>query len=57
MRILIVDDERTALKDLERALRKVVSEAEINTADEVEHALILCREQTFDVAFLDIRMP
>ena len=57
MKILIVDDERTALRDLERALRKVVPEAEISMADEVDMAVALCREQAFDVAFLDILMP
>ena len=57
MKILIVDDERTALRDLERALRRVVPDAEISSADEVDTALALCREQEFDVVFLDIRMP
>ena len=57
MNILIVDDERTALKDLERALRKVVPEAKVDMADEVDAALSLCREYVYDVVFLDIRMP
>lgn len=57
MNILIVDDERTALIDLERALRKVVPDAEISKTDEVDTAAELCREQAFDVVFLDIRMP
>ena len=57
MKILIVDDERTALRDLERALGKVVPEAGIDSADEVDMALALCREREYDVVFLDIHMP
>ena len=57
MKILIVDDELTALRDLERALKKVVPDAEIQKADEVDTALTMVREQEFDVTFLDIHMP
>lgn len=57
MNILIVDDEVSALRDLERTLKKTVQDAEITKADRAETALSLCREQEFDVAFLDIRMP
>ena len=47
MNILIVDDERTALIDLERALRKVVPDAEISKTDEVDTAAELCREHPY----------
>ncbi len=57
MKILIVDDEYAALRDLDRALRKVVPEAEILMVDEVETAIALCKERPFDVVFLDINMP
>jgi len=57
MKILIVDDELTALRDLERALKKVVPDADIQKADEVDTALSMVREQEFDVTFLDIHMP
>ena len=57
MNILIVDDEVSALRDLARTLKKTVQDADIKQADRAETALTLCREQEFDVAFLDIRMP
>ena len=57
MKILLVDDEITALTDLEHALKKVKPEAEIILADGVEKALAFCREECFDVIFLDINMP
>ena len=57
MRILIVDDEESALHDISRMLKKVVPDAHIETADEAEKALELFRECEFDVAFLDIKMP
>ena len=57
MRILIVDDEKTALKNLERILSKAAPGAYVEKADEAERALELCREDSFDVIFLDISMP
>ena len=57
MNILIVEDEVTALRDLARTLKKTVPDAQIKQADRAETALSLCREQEFDVVFLDIRMP
>lgn len=57
MNILIVDDEVSALRDLARTLKNTVPDAQIKQADRAETALALCREQEFDVAFLDIRMP
>lgn len=57
MDVLIVDDERTALKNLTRVLKKVVPDAVIAETDESDGALKLCREAIFDVVFLDINMP
>ena len=57
MDVLIVDDERTALKNLTRVLKKVVPDAVIAETDEADGALKLCRENIFDVVFLDINMP
>ena len=57
MRILLVDDELTALRDLERVMNKAVSNALIDKTDDVETAVKLCREKEYDVAFLDISMP
>ena len=57
MNILIVDDEVSALRDLARTIEKTVQDAEIKKADRALDALSLCREQEFDVVFLDIRMP
>ena len=57
MNILIVDDEVSALRDLARTIEKTVQDAEIKKADRAWKALSLCREQEFDVVFLDIQMP
>lgn len=57
MNILLVDDEVSALRQMENVVKQVVPEAGIAKAGEAEAALALCREQTFDVAFLDISMP
>ena len=57
MNILIVDDERTAINDLEKVLRSVAPTAVIHTAESADEAIRLCREVSFGVAFLDIQMP
>ena len=57
MKLLIVDDEESALRDLERTICKTVPDAEIRKTDTTKKAIALCRESGFDVAFLDIRMP
>ena len=57
MNILLVDDEVSALRQIENVVRQVLPEAEIKKADEAEAAISLCREQAFDVVFLDISMP
>lgn len=57
MKLLLVDDEVTALRDLERELKKVAPDASVEKADEVEQALSLVKNEEFDVVFLDINMP
>lgn len=57
MNILVVDDERTALLDIVRSLEKVASDAKIDKTDDAYQALDLCKDNAYDVAFLDINMP
>ena len=57
MDVLIVDNEKTALKQVSRVLRRVAAEAIIKETSDAYDALQLCRETAFDVAFLDIEMP
>ncbi len=57
MKMLIVDDERTAIRDLEILLKKVVPTGEIRSADNYKDALSICKENRIDVAFLDVSMP
>ena len=57
MRIIIVDDEYNAVRDLELSLREIVPTAEISTATKADTALELFREREFDAAFLDVNMP
>ena len=57
MNILIVDNEASSLQNLEQILEKMVQEAKIKKADRADMALLLCREQEFDIVFLDIHMP
>lgn len=56
MKILLVDDEAGALRDLLRVMEKAAPGDEIVTARESKAALSLCGEQSFDVVFLDIKM-
>lgn len=59
MKILAVDDERTALNILTRAIRSAVPEAELRPFQTVADALRELRDNGYqpDVAFLDIEMP
>jgi len=57
MRILIVDDEKNSVRDLELSLREIVPGAEIETASSSDTALEIFRGGEFDVAFLDVNMP
>ena len=57
MEVLIVDDERTAQKNLARVLSKVTENAHVQMTEQAEEAVSLCRDFDFDVVFLDINMP
>ena len=57
MNILLVDDERSALRDLERIVRNAEPDTEIFAADSSREAVEICRSTNIQVAFLDIQMP
>lgn len=57
MKILIIDDEWAARKELERVVRNVVTDADIRMASNAGDALKLGRSEIFDVIFLDIQIP
>src|SRR5262245_48668863 len=54
-RILVVDDER----NIRRTLGMVLETAgyEVESAGDGEEALAKCREQHYDIAFIDLQMP
>lgn len=56
MKILIVDDEELARARLKRMLATLGHENVIE-AHNAQMALELCKEESFDLAFLDINMP
>lgn len=56
-RILIADDEPQLRNHLQHLLRELWPEASITEAEDGSVALLLCKQQHFDVAFLDIQMP
>lgn len=56
MKILAVDDEKIGLEGLVSTIKEVESSAEIYSFQKAEDALAFCRENVFEVAFLDIRM-
>lgn len=56
MNIIAVDDEPGALRALERAIAATTPKARLACFDESTKALGHARENTVDVAFLDIRM-
>lgn len=57
MNILLVDDERTALRDLENVVARAAPLAQICCADTVFAALEHVRANPVDIVFLDIQMP
>lgn len=57
MKIMLVDDERSALRDLERIVRHAEPQAEIVTAGSSAEALEICRQGDVHIAFLDIQLP
>lgn len=57
MKILIIDDEWAARKDLRRVVRNVVADVHIKMASNAGAALRLGRSEAYDVIFLDIQIP
>lgn len=55
-RIMIVDDEPNILKSLNRALRKH-SDWDVETYENVDHALKRAQTMTFDLVISDYKMP
>lgn len=55
--ILAVDDERPALDDLARMLRRVSGVAEVECAINGSEALRTLNARGFDAVFIDVRMP
>jgi DNA-binding LytR/AlgR family response regulator len=54
---LVADDEALARDELVYMLRRVGGVSRVEQADSAIEALSLLRQSTFDVVFLDIRMP
>ena len=57
MKVLAVDDSAPALAELRRLLLASPGVEDVATASDPVAALLLLKEMTFDVAFLDIAMP
>lgn len=57
MKILIIDDEWAARQELERVVKNVVADADIQTASNAADALRLGRSNAYDVIFLDVQIP
>lgn len=57
LRVLLVDDERLARKDLRRMLSDIPSVEVVGEADSVAGALKLVGRDDPDLVFLDIQMP
>ena len=56
MKILAVDDERLALQLLTETVHNVLPNAEIFSCGKVHEVMDCVKENTFEIAFLDIRM-
>ena len=54
-RILVVDDERNIRRNLDMVLE--AEGYQVDTASDGDEALAKCKEQHFDMAFVDIQMP
>jgi DNA-binding LytR/AlgR family response regulator len=57
LRVLAVDDERPALRDLARMLESSPKVSVVQVADSGGEALRTLAEHRFDAIFLDVRMP
>jgi DNA-binding NtrC family response regulator len=56
-KVLIVDDSSTVRQIIQKVVQGSIFNCEITEAGDGETALTLCRNSTFDVAFLDCNMP
>jgi CheY-like chemotaxis protein len=57
MNVLLVDDSPTFLKIMHKVLARSVFRLNIKEANAGDLAIARCREETFDVVFLDVNMP
>ena len=57
MNILVVDDEVSALRQIEMVLKSVVPDAEVEKTNKSQIALEMFEQNDYDVVFLDIEMP
>ncbi|HEX2090392.1 MAG TPA: response regulator transcription factor [Actinomycetota bacterium] len=57
MKILLVDDHTLVRKGLIHLLGSVLSEAEVDEAEDADEALQKLRASKYDVALVDIRLP
>ena len=55
--ILIVEDSKPILRDIERLIRENLKETEIETAYDGEEALEIIQHLEPDILFTDIKMP
>lgn len=56
MNIIAVDDERPALRTLERAIAHVARDAKVTCFESAGEALAYAKEKVVDIAFLDVEM-
>ncbi|MDD6485039.1 MAG: response regulator [Clostridiales bacterium] len=57
MRIMIVEDEKYAMKQLCSVVEQASPGAEIACFNESDNAVAAAKHKNYDVAFLDIHMP
>lgn len=56
MKILAIDDEKSALNVLVQAVKEVLPQAELHAFTDVGRAMQMAEQVSFDVAFLDIEL-
>ena len=57
MKILVVDDEPAAVRDLSMVLNDVSEDFDIDSAGDAPEAISLCEKHSYDVLFVDIDLP
>lgn len=57
LRVLVIDDERPALDELQYLLDRDPRIAEVHTSSSATEALRLLQDREVDVVFLDVQMP